>query len=700
IVYVGSNDDKLYAINATNGTEIWSYTTGSDVRSSPIIADGIVYVGSNDNKLYAFTNGQQDLQPPEVSLVSPANDTLYNTTNSITINVSAFDWRGLENCTLWINESGWIANDTHNLTGQWNSSTWNLPNLAKGTYLWNAQCCDNSSNCAFNQTNYTFTINSMPTIYNESLFPPLLYADENLTWQANISDLVELSDVWYSVINSTNVTLYTKSINNTMGVRNESYNTTGLDTGNYRILLYANDTLNNTVNTTLYFEIADSINVSIYVLNATGNSTNATLRLYYNGTNSQRLSAENETLNSTIPEGLWKLVLESIGLNITMDNVNITNITRLGNVSFNDNISTSSFSASAVNAILRALKKIVSAETTFNFTIGQVIFSYDDTGMNENYVSVWVCHDWNLTTDFCNGVWENVTSNSTINTTSNIVQINTTQFSSFTVAQDKYCGDGTCDSGLEDCSSCSTDCGACISNPPGSSSPSGGGAPPSKTKKMEIITTNETLNATIQKAISIPLKNTGETNLTNVTVDLESDCVNCSFSKTLFIFDRINVNDSVLISFSALFNEEGTYDIILTGNSSEGATLNASVTITVGGWVVQESARPSCNYNGVCEPELGEDKNCPDCSKPKICIQVITPAKNPETGECIEYPTPCDVPQGWIKVDVCEPEPPETEKDYTILYLILAIVIILVAVFVIIKVRHDRNIIASNNPFV
>ena len=31
----------------------------------------------------------------------------------------------------------------------------------------------------------------------------------------------------------------------------------------------------------------------------------------------------------------------------------------------------------------------------------------------------------------------------------------------------------------------------------------------------------------------------------------------------------------------------------------------------------------------------------------EICIQVITPARNPETGEIREFPTPCDVPPGW-----------------------------------------------------
>jgi hypothetical protein len=30
-----------------------------------------------------------------------------------------------------------------------------------------------------------------------------------------------------------------------------------------------------------------------------------------------------------------------------------------------------------------------------------------------------------------------------------------------------------------------------------------------------------------------------------------------------------------------------------------------------------------------------------------FCAQVITPAVNPETGDIVEYPTPCDVPEGW-----------------------------------------------------
>ena len=53
-IYVGSADNKIYAINA-NGTLKWSYTTGMAVISSPTIgSDGTIYIGSNDGKLYAL----------------------------------------------------------------------------------------------------------------------------------------------------------------------------------------------------------------------------------------------------------------------------------------------------------------------------------------------------------------------------------------------------------------------------------------------------------------------------------------------------------------------------------------------------------------------------------------------------------------------------------------------------------------------
>ena len=52
-IYVGSDDDNLYAINP-DGTEKWRFMIGDDITSSPAIAsNGTIYVGSFDNNLYA-----------------------------------------------------------------------------------------------------------------------------------------------------------------------------------------------------------------------------------------------------------------------------------------------------------------------------------------------------------------------------------------------------------------------------------------------------------------------------------------------------------------------------------------------------------------------------------------------------------------------------------------------------------------------
>ena len=74
-IYVGSEDDNLYAINP-DGTPQWAFPTGNLVLSSPMIgADGTIFVGSFDNKLYAINpDGSQLWAFPTGSYVcsSPA----------------------------------------------------------------------------------------------------------------------------------------------------------------------------------------------------------------------------------------------------------------------------------------------------------------------------------------------------------------------------------------------------------------------------------------------------------------------------------------------------------------------------------------------------------------------------------------------------------------------------------------------------
>jgi outer membrane protein assembly factor BamB len=55
VVYIGSDDNKVYALDAITGTKIWSHGTSGDVRSSPTVWRGMVIVGSNDDKIVALS---------------------------------------------------------------------------------------------------------------------------------------------------------------------------------------------------------------------------------------------------------------------------------------------------------------------------------------------------------------------------------------------------------------------------------------------------------------------------------------------------------------------------------------------------------------------------------------------------------------------------------------------------------------------
>jgi outer membrane protein assembly factor BamB len=54
VVYFGSGNADVYAVNAATGAELLSYTTGGDVFSSPAVVNGMVYVGSTGGNVYAL----------------------------------------------------------------------------------------------------------------------------------------------------------------------------------------------------------------------------------------------------------------------------------------------------------------------------------------------------------------------------------------------------------------------------------------------------------------------------------------------------------------------------------------------------------------------------------------------------------------------------------------------------------------------
>jgi outer membrane protein assembly factor BamB len=55
VVYTGSTNGDLYALNAATGSVRWTYPIGTGLVSPPSVANGVVYIGANSQEtVYAL----------------------------------------------------------------------------------------------------------------------------------------------------------------------------------------------------------------------------------------------------------------------------------------------------------------------------------------------------------------------------------------------------------------------------------------------------------------------------------------------------------------------------------------------------------------------------------------------------------------------------------------------------------------------
>jgi len=59
MLYVGSSDGKLYALDVVYGEKKWDFDTGGKIWTSPAVSDGIVYVSNYAKELYAIKDGNE-----------------------------------------------------------------------------------------------------------------------------------------------------------------------------------------------------------------------------------------------------------------------------------------------------------------------------------------------------------------------------------------------------------------------------------------------------------------------------------------------------------------------------------------------------------------------------------------------------------------------------------------------------------------
>jgi len=84
MVYFGSGDHNVYALDAKTGTLQWKFATGDVVHAAPAVAGGVVYIGSWDSNMYAlnaangsliwkFQTGEDPKQHNQIGLPSSAS---------------------------------------------------------------------------------------------------------------------------------------------------------------------------------------------------------------------------------------------------------------------------------------------------------------------------------------------------------------------------------------------------------------------------------------------------------------------------------------------------------------------------------------------------------------------------------------------------------------------------------------------------
>lgn len=87
VVYIGGGSgNHVYALNATTGAYIWSYPTGDFVYSSPAVVNGVLFVGSNDGNVYALGSPTTPFPSPIITSPTPSSTT--NTLSTPTSNTA------------------------------------------------------------------------------------------------------------------------------------------------------------------------------------------------------------------------------------------------------------------------------------------------------------------------------------------------------------------------------------------------------------------------------------------------------------------------------------------------------------------------------------------------------------------------------------------------------------------------------------
>lgn len=186
-ISIGGNENKTIAVsngwcNLTNGN-LTNLSSGNQIIS--------IYVNDTVNNL-ALSNSfvvEIDASVITISLNSPEDEEGFSST-SVSFNCSFTSSYGGNNVSLYGNASGsWTLNETKNLSGLRNSTTFVKSLIANQVYFWNCYSCDVLGNCNFSSNNSTFFVDSIdPIVKLVSPANDAITTSDSQTFRFNVTD--------------------------------------------------------------------------------------------------------------------------------------------------------------------------------------------------------------------------------------------------------------------------------------------------------------------------------------------------------------------------------------------------------------------------------------------------------------------------------------------------------------------------------
>lgn len=384
-----------------------------------------------------------DLIPPVVSLDLPVNG--FNSLSpNITFNCSASSVNNLENITFFSDLSGaWGAGGTVQVSGNQAVGNFTVENIADGGYSWNCRAADETDQEVFHSINYTIIVAATdppPTIASYSITPNNVAVGTDVELTINATDNVGVDAVW-AVITLPNSSTVTITL-----INNGVVNYTAEIEGDHAVAFHANDTLGQESTATGAFSVSPEIIFTVNVTDSNQTGVEITLTLLLQGMVVASFSSDGGNISETVLSGVYDLEFSSFSgeLRVRLEGVDLA--TESGKTLGLDKISGGVYGVVTYGV-----------DNTYAITGGRVTLTYDDNlFLNEEFIILRVCSNWNFQAQGCSGDFQLVGS-FVHDMDANTFEFNVTGFSAFSLDDQGFCGDGVC-SGGEDQSSCPQDC--------------------------------------------------------------------------------------------------------------------------------------------------------------------------------------------------------------------------------------------------